>query len=204
MKLGILLMTILTTARSFLLVATLAFTAACATNDDLNEPPIPMGDFLLGHNIVVADQAVLGPLSRKADPEDWKLSLTNAIDKRLGQTRYDGTRYFHIGTHIDAYVLAVPGVPLVASPKSILIISINVWEDATGKKLTEEPVQLTVYEGRPDKSIIGSGLTQSAAQQMENLSRSGAKAILKFLLENKAWFGDDPVPEEAPVTESSN
>ncbi len=197
-------MTILTTARSFLMVAALAITAACATNDDLNEPPERMGDFLLGHNIVVANQAQLGPLSRKADPEDWKLSLTNAIEARLGQSRYDGTRYFHLGTHIDAYVLAVPGVPLVASPKSILIISVNVWEDATGKKLTEEPVQLTVFEGRPDKSFIGSGLTQSAAEQMENLSKAGAKAIHKFLLENKAWFGDVPDEETPQTPESSN
>ncbi len=181
-------MSMIAHTRSFLLVATLAFTAACAAKEDLNQPPEPMGDFLLGHNIVIADQAVIGPLSRKADPEDWKNSLTNAINARLGQSRYDGTRYFHIGTHIDAYVLALPGVPLVASPKSILIISINVWEDATGKKLTDEPVQFTVYEERPNKTIIGSGLTQNAAQQMENLSRAGAKAIHEFLLENKAWF----------------
>ncbi|PCH86056.1 MAG: hypothetical protein COB88_09025, partial [Flavobacteriales bacterium] len=75
------------------------------------------------HNIIVADAAQAGPLSRKADPDDWEAALKTAIDARLG--RYEGDKYFHIGTHVDAYVLAIPGVPLVATPKSVLIISVN-------------------------------------------------------------------------------
>ncbi len=175
----------------------LGLLAACAGKEDLSEPPVPMGDFLLGHNIIVADDAQQGPLSRKADPDDWEAALKKAIDARLG--RHDGDHYFHIGTHVDAYVLAVPGVPLVATPKSVLIISVNVWDDRTGRKLTEEPKQLTVFE-RSEKStfIIGSGLTNSKAVQMRNLSRNAARLIQKYLLENPEWFGLPPLPVREP------
>ena len=178
----------------------LGLLVACAGKEDLTGPPEPMGDFLLGHNIVVADAAQQGPLSRKADPDDWKATLKEAVDARLG--RYDGDHYFHIGTHVDAYVLALPGVPLVATPKSVLIISVNVWDDRTGQKLTEKPKQLTVFE-RSDKStfIIGSGLRNSKAAQMRNLSRNAARLIQIYLLSNPEWFGLPP-REKPPSRES--
>ena len=174
--------------RFITLIITFGLLAACAGKEDLSGTPEPMGDFLLGHNIVVAKDAQQGPLSRKADPDDWETALKEAIEKDLG--RYDGDHYFHIGTHVDAYVLAVPGVPLVATPKSVLIISVNVWDDRTQEKLTEEPKQFTVFE-RSEKStfIIGSGIANSKAAQMRNLSRNAARLIRLWLLQNKQWFG---------------
>lgn len=161
--------------------------SACGGKEDLSKPPEPMGNFLLGHNIVKTDGVQLGPFSRKANPDDWEKSVKNAIQARLG--RYEGNQYIHIGTHIDAYVLALPGVPLVASPRSILIISVNVWDDKTQKKLTDKPKQFTVFE-RSEKPtlIVGSGIVNSKAEQMENLSRNAARQIHKWLLKNKQWF----------------
>jgi len=186
-------MSFISVLRVVTLTGMLGLLGACAGQEDLSKPPVPMGDFLLGHNIVVADAAQQGPLSRKADPDDWEAALKKAIDERLG--KYDGDHYFHIGTHVDAYVLAIPGVPFVATPKSVLIISINVWDDRTGQKLTAEPKQLTVFE-RSEKStfIIGSGLRNSKAAQMRNLSRNAARLIQKYLLENPEWFGLPPLP----------
>jgi len=184
-------MTFVSAVRITLLTFTFGLLAACATPDAEKAPPPPMGDFLLGHNIVVADDAQAGPLSRKADPDDWEAALKETINEQLGS--YDGDHYFHIGTHVDAYVLAVPGVPFVATPKSVLILSVNVWDDRTGQKLTEEPKQLTVFE-RSEKStfIIGSGLRNSKAAQMRNLSRNAARVIQNYLLENPEWFGLPP------------
>lgn len=181
-------MSLLSAVRITVLTCALGLLAACAGKEDLSLPPEPMGNFLLGHNIVVADDAQQGPLSRKADPDNWEASLKAAIQADLG--RDTGDRYFHIGTHVDAYVLAIPGVPLVATPKSVLIISVNVWDDSTQQKLTAEPKQLSVFE-RSEKStlIIGSGLTNSKAEQMQNLSRNAARLIRKYLMENKQWFG---------------
>ena len=190
-------MSLFSVVRMTALTCALGMVAACAEKEDLSLPPEPMGNFLLGHSIVIADDAQIGPLSRKAEPDDWEASLKSAIDTRLG--RYEGGKYFHIGTHVDAYVLALPGVPLVATPKSVLIISVNVWDDSTGEKLTPEPKQLTVFE-RSEKStfIVGSGLVNSKAVQMENLSRNAARIIHKYLLENKQWFGVTEDTEDTP------
>jgi len=197
---GDLLMPLVSAIRVTVLTCALGLLAACGGVEDLSQPPVPMGNFLLGHNIIVADAAQAGPLSRKADPDDWEAALKTAIDARLG--RYEGDKYFHIGTHVDAYVLAIPGVPLVATPKSVLIISVNAWDDATGEK----PKQLTVFE-QSEKStfIIGSGLVNSKAVQMQNLSRNAARVIHKYLLANPEWFGMPPLePKATPATSENN
>ena len=46
---------------------------------------------------------------------------------------------------LEAYALGQAGVPLVFSPKSVLVVSANVWS-AKGK-LNPEPEGLTVLEG---------------------------------------------------------
>jgi len=180
-------MTVYRHIQKFLFVSGLFLLAACGAKDDLSQPPEPMGDFLLGHNIVKAKDVKIGPLSRKATPEEWEKSVSEAISARIG--RYDGTHYFHLGTHIDGYVLAQPGIPVVAAPKSVLIISVNVWDDETGEKLTEKPKVFTVFErSNAPAFIIGSGLVNSKEQQMQNLSENAARHIHKWLLENQQWF----------------
>lgn len=169
------------------LIALCAGLAACAPKDDLAETPVPIGDFYLGHTIVVADRAQLGPLSRTATAQEWQDSLSNAVKARLG--RYQGDRYFHLGINIDAYALALPGVPVVAKPKSILVISITVWDDAKQARINEEPKQLFVFESTTPETFISSGLTQNKAQQMQNLSVNMARKIEDWLRENEDWFG---------------
>lgn len=169
--------------------------SACAAKEDLTQPPEPMGNFLLGHTIVVDEHAKMLPPSRRAEPEEWKTALTGAIDERL--KRYDGTEYYHVAVNVEGYALAVPGVPLIVSPKSALVISVNVWDDAAQAKINEEPRQMTVLESISGKTVIGSGLTQSRKAQMEGLSRNAARKIHKWLLQNKDWFGADDAAGEA-------
>jgi hypothetical protein len=69
------------------------------------------------------------------------------------------------------YVLAKPGIPFFAAPKSILIVTVIVVEDHTGKVLTEEPHQITVIERLTGGSNSGLGFTRSRAQQMRDLSK---------------------------------
>ncbi|MDX1782308.1 MAG: hypothetical protein R3256_13470 [Thalassovita sp.] len=166
--------------------------AACTDSNDLDKTPVELGDFALGHNIVVASNMVKGPLSREASQAEWKEALGEAIDERFG--RYEGDRLYHFGTSIEGYVLAQPGIPLVVSPKSVLIINLTVWDDAKGVKLNEEPVQLTVLESLSGDTMLGSGLTQSKHKQMRNLSRNAAKVIQNYLLRmqsEQGWFGPE-------------
>jgi hypothetical protein len=57
-------------------------------------------------------------------------------------------------------------------------------------------------EKMSEKTVLGSGLTQSAARQMEILSYNAAKAVERWLLENPEWFGLPPLgtPETPQVT----
>lgn len=170
----------------FLAVLTLA---GCNGARDLNQPPVPLGDFNLRHNIAVAPKAVKGPLSREVTEEQLSKALTDATAERFG--RYNGSRDYHFGMSVEGYNLAVPGIPVVFAPKSVLIINLTVWDDAAGKKLTPEPHQITVLESFDQGPIVGSGYTKSAEEQLKNLAQNAAKQIETYLVkQNKenGWF----------------
>lgn len=167
--------------------------AACTNPNDLDKAPVDLGDFKLGYNVVVAPNLTKGPASRDASKEEWIASMKKAIDERFG--RYDGDRLYHLGISVEGYVLAVPGVPIVASPKSALILNVTVWDDAAGRKMNEKPEQITVIESFSGSTIVGSGLTQSREVQMTNLSRNAAKLIQNWLVRQKfqeGWFKGKP------------
>ncbi|MEZ5732469.1 MAG: hypothetical protein R3D97_09090 [Paracoccaceae bacterium] len=185
----------------------LALVAACA-KQDISQPPVDIGDFRLGYNIVVAKNAEpVGP-SRKAEPAEWEALLKEKIAAQIG--RYDGERIYNIGVGVDAYALAVPGIPVVLSPKSVLVVTVNIWDDALAQKINEEPKQLIVFERLSGETVVGSGLTQSREEQMQNLTENAARLINQWLVENKVWFTPEaiaaraglpaPPPAPAPAT----
>jgi hypothetical protein len=180
--------------RNPLLVLALLVLAACANGRDLGEPRAELANFRLSHNIVIDSAAMQGPLSREAQAGAWQQAIQAEVTRRFG--RYEGERLYHLAVHVDAYILAIPGIPLVASPRSALIIGVHVWDDALGRPLNEERRQFTILESLSGESVVGSGLTQSAEQQMTNLSRNAALAIENWLIENPQWF---PPREGAPA-----
>lgn len=163
----------------------LGLLAACsATPTDTG--PADLGAFKFGHNVVVADNVRKGAMSRDADIDEMEAVLKAEIDRRL--RRYDGDQLYHLGVSVDGYVLAAPGIPVVVSPKSILIIGVSVWDDAAGKKINDKPHQITVYERAGAGVLIGSGYTMSREQQLRELSENAAFEIEKWLAENADWF----------------
>jgi len=163
--------------------------AACTNPNDLDRTPVELGAFGLGHNVVVAPNLTKGPASREASEEEWIAAMEKAVQERF--SRYEGDKLYHLGIAVEGYVLAVPGVPVVASPKSALIINVTVWDDAAQKKLNDEPETITVIETISGETMIGSGLTQSKEKQIENLSRNAAKLIQNWLRRqylNEGWF----------------
>jgi hypothetical protein len=173
-------------ARVLTLGLVLPLLAACARND-LAEPPVPLGDFALGLNIVVADNVEKVPISRDATPEEWTEAMKNAVAARFG--RYEGTKLYNIGISVDAYALAPPGIPVVVAPKSILVVTANIWDDAARKKLNVEGKQLTVFESLSGGTVVGTGYTRTRQQQMDALSFNAVKKVEAWLLENPEWFG---------------
>ncbi|SEO87257.1 hypothetical protein SAMN04490248_11499 [Salinihabitans flavidus] len=174
------------------LLALLTSLASCG--GDLNDPPADLGNFALGHNIVVAPDLVKGPLSREASKDEWIEAMKSAMAARF--ERYEGDRFYHFGVNVSGYVLAQPGVPLVFSPKSALVITVSVWDDKLNKKLNPEPYQITVTEDFSGGSIlVGSGWASTREQQIKNLTFSAARAVERWLEQNRECLGDDVPPE---------
>ncbi|KMW59292.1 hypothetical protein AIOL_004273 [Candidatus Rhodobacter oscarellae] len=164
--------------------------AACAPpTADLTDPPVDLGDFKLGHNIVVTPDPKLVPGSRRATDEEWKAAMTGAIDARFGRYE-DGTRLYHFGISIDAYNLAAIDLPGVPTPKSALGVTVTVWYDAKGAKLNEKPKTITVLG-----IFSGAGIQPSKQVQLDNLSALAAREIQEWLLENPEWFGIASEPD---------
>lgn len=157
---------------------------------------MPLGNFNLSHNVVVAPKVVKGPFSRNATEEELTGALKDAIAARFD--RYEGDKLYHFGVSIEGYVLAAPGVPVIYSPKSVMVILITVWDDAAGGKLNEEPHQITVFESLSGETALGSGLTQTKKEQLRNLTVNAAKQIELYLVKQRkdeGWFGPEIVSD---------
>ena len=181
--------------RSVMLLLAGLMVAACTNVKDLDDAPAYLGDFRLGHNIVVAPNLTKGPASREATEEEWIEAMTGAIDERFG--RYEGDSLYHLGISIEGYVLAIPGIPLVAAPKSALILKVTAWDDANETKLNEKPETITIVESISGRTLISSGLTQSKETQLKNLTQNAAKLIQNWLVRqnnSEGWFEADGVP----------
>jgi hypothetical protein len=179
-------MTMMRKTCALLLVGALA---ACNGASDLNKAAVPLGDFQLGHNIVVAPKVQKVPLCREMDTETMTKMLQEAVAERF--ERYDGDRLYHFGISIEGYCLAPPGVPVVAAPKSVMIIRITVWDDAKNKKLNSKAHQITVFESLDQGPLVGSGYTKTAEEQFKNLSQNAVKQIENYLVRQnreKGWF----------------
>ncbi len=174
----------------------LGLVTACG-GGDLSNPRADLGPFRLGLNIVVADNMQKVPISRDATVEEWEAGVKKAIQDRFG--RYEGDRFYNIGIAVDGYALAPPGIPVVAAPKSVVVVTANVWDDASQTRLNPEPKQFTIFENLSGESVIGSGLTSTKEEQLAALSFNVALAVERWFLENPQWF--DPagaIPGAAP------
>lgn len=177
-----------------LLIAALAL-SACETRTGLQQPaPAAMQQgFKLGHVVVIADKATKAPISRDAQPEQWQFALDKAVKDRFGAL--DGSAFYHLGINVDGYALAPPGVPLLVTPKSVLIVSVTILTDTEGgKRLTEKPEQITVFETLAGDTVLGTGLTKTAEEQMENLAFNAALAIQDWLAKNPQFFDPNATP----------
>jgi hypothetical protein len=196
--------------RIFALLSVLIIVAGCA-DQTIKGPPAALGDFSLGHNVVVTKNTQSSPISRNVSHEELKAAMTGAIDQRFG--RYEGENLYHLGISIEGYVLAPPGVPVVFTPKSVLLITVTVWDDAGGRKLNEAPYEVLAFETTGgDSLLIGSGWGRNKDKQLAGLTFNAAKSIEAWMLEQTEtykWFTPEQqvmpadAMEPAKITESN-
>ena len=179
--------------RWFALAAFVSTVAACSQPDETVER-LDLGDFVLGHNVVVAPDLQKGPTSRNAEPDELVAAVQAAVDKRLGQ--YDGDRLVHLGINIGGYSLGRRGIPLIYTPKSAFVVTVSVWDDRAGEKFTKEPKQILAFENLGDGPIIGTGYTRSREQQIQTLANNTARKIEAYLAENAVCMTDEVTEKE--------
>ena len=173
----------------------LLFLAGCSSPmQDFQIKLVPIGNFRLGQIVPRADaELTKGPLSRTASSEEWVAAVNGAFKDRF--SRFDGGSYYHLGITVNGYILAKPGIPLIAAPKSILIFRVIAIEDHTGKVLTQKPHQITVVEQLNVGSLIGSGYTRSRERQINDLAQQAALSTEAWLRQ-QSWFeGPDTIVE---------
>ncbi|MCK0169412.1 hypothetical protein MWU52_17805 [Jannaschia sp. S6380] len=166
-------------------LAGLAGLSACEAPDPLTQDLPPMGDFQLLQPIIVAENAKKIPPSRDATPEKLKSVMGAELARRFG--RYQGGRDYYIAVNIDGYALAPPGIPVVLTPKSILVVTANLWTAEPQEKVAG-PEQISTFEGA-DTLLLGSGLVKDADEQLTTLARNMSRKIQSWLLRSPERFG---------------
>jgi hypothetical protein len=162
-----------------------ALLAGCATPDPLDSDLPPMGDFALAGPVVVVDDVKMVPPSRRAEPDRIKSVVEDELRRRFGV--YDGARPYYIALAVDGYALAPPGIPVVLTPKSILVVTANLWSADPQEKL-RGPEQILTFEGA-DTLLLGSGLVKDADEQLRTLARNAAAKVQAWLLREPEVFG---------------
>lgn len=161
---------------------------ACDPPPELPSDPPPIGDFRLAHLKVSAQGTEFHEISRIVEESALEESLYNAIQERLG--RHKGNKWYHINVAIEGVILAPPGIPVVASLKSVMIIRVQVWDDAQGIALNDPPKEFTIIEPYSSETVVGSGITRDEQEQLTAISRHAAATIEDWLKS----FDESPLP----------
>ncbi len=170
---------------------------ACATEEDLEMTPEPLGDFRLGHNIALAEDVTRGPFSRDFDTDMIEATVQDAVAKRL--RRYDGDGLYHLGIVVGGIVLAQPGIPVVYAPQSVLVLDVTIFDNETRQKINEEPHRIQVGEGIGNAvPIFGSGMVRGPEEQLANLAENSARQLEAWLRDNPDWFTPKPGQVRVP------
>lgn len=157
-----------------------------------------LGEFRLDRLVVIVDGPEQMPFSRQIGDEALEVALTEAVDERL--RRFDGDQLYSVGINLQGYSLAAPGIPVLAAPRSLLAMSVNVYDDRP-VRLNRSPKRLVVTEDAGGDTVVGSGFTQSAEEQLAELVDNAAIEIERWLRQNPQWFAPKP-PDNASPAES--
>ena len=174
--------------KQYSIIIIFLFSSACSISNYPTEiPTIPnIGNFKLGHLVVKAENTQKGFFSRNVSEEILEKTLKEKLSKLLNNQ--NGDHFFHISAVISGYVLAKSGIPVLLSPKSVLIIDVFIFDDQTQQKVFENPRRFSIFESFSSDTIIGTGLTLTAEQQLDDLTTIAVNKIGDWLIDNKEIF----------------
>ena len=174
----------------------LAALAGCTRELDSATSNAPIGDFRLDRLVVIVKDPITGPVTRTLPDNVVKTAVEKAVDQRLRRFQGDGS--YSIGIKVAGYVLAPPGIPVLFAPKSALFLSVNAY-DAVPSRLHPDPKNMTVFEDAGGDQVVGSGYTQTAEEQLAELSENAAIEVERWLRDNESWFGGRRARSKPPL-----
>ncbi len=167
------------------------FLTACATEEQQDAIGKSLGQFRLGHNIAIAETVERSPLAAGISNTALEAEVQRAVGAQLRP--YDGDGLYHLGLVVDSLVLPQPGVPVVYSTQSKLVVDVTVFDNDTGSKLNQTPERFQVGGGfETVVPFLGSGNVRPVEQQLEALTTSLARDIETWLRQNSDWFAPRP------------
>ncbi|QDI77222.1 MULTISPECIES: hypothetical protein [Leisingera] len=174
------------------LLAAFALLTACGETR-LDEAPEDLGAFQARVTHVYTEKALQWPLSRNADHSEWTAPIENALNTRL--RRYAGTQQYDVAVTLEGFMLAPPGVPVLFSPKSAVVVNVFVY-DVANKKFLAKKHQMEIFESTTGESaVLGSGHARTKEQQIQGLAVNIADKVEEWMAENhkeQGWFAPRP------------
>lgn len=172
--------------------AALALLAACGETR-LDEAPEDLGAFQARVTHVYTEKALQWPLSRNAEHSEWTAPIKNAVDTRL--RRYEGSQEYDVAVTLEGFMLAPPGVPVLFSPKSAVVVNVFVYDVAEEKFLAKKH-QMEIFESTTGESaLLGSGHARTKQEQIQGLAINIADKVEEWMAEQHAeqgWFAPRP------------
>ncbi|MBY6057950.1 hypothetical protein KUV26_14510 [Leisingera daeponensis] len=174
--------------RTLSMLAALALLAACGETR-LDEAPEDLGAFQARVTHVYTEKALQWPLSRNADHSEWTAPIENALNTRL--RRYRGAQEYDVAVTLEGFMLAPPGVPVLFSPKSAVVVNVFVY-DVAQKKFLAKKHQMEIFESTTGESaLLGSGHARTKEEQIQGLAINIADKVEEWMAEQheaEGWF----------------
>lgn len=134
------------------------------------------------HISIVATDMVKNAYSDDVSPEDMTTQLRRAITSKLSELQ--GDRVYNIGIKVTGYMLANPSVLTVSSPKSVLMLSVSVWNDSPDNKLMLPPSTVIAVDGLYGSALSIAKSQGSKDQRLAALTGRAGVEIAQYLARN--------------------
>lgn len=152
--------------RIIALFAALSLLVACGETR-LDEAPEDLGAFQARIVHVYTEKALQWPMSRSADHSEWTDPIKSALETRL--RRYEGGQQYDVAVTLEGFMLAPAGVPVLFSPKSVVVVNVFVY-DVEQERFLAKKHQMEIFESTTGESaLVGSGHARSKQEQIQGL-----------------------------------
>lgn len=174
--------------RIIALFATLSLLVACGETR-LDEAPEDLGAFQARIVHVYTEKALQWPMSRSADHSEWTDPIKSALESRL--RRYEGVQQYDVAVTLEGFMLAPAGVPVLFSPKSVVVVNVFVY-DVEQETFLAKKHQMEIFESTTGESaLVGSGHARSKQEQIQGLAVNIADKVEEWMAEQhreQGWF----------------